>query len=66
MEAWRGDGFTTAVAWAYDRDPATLAFLGSAGWSPDGARRALDVDDLLVGQQRLHVDLVSDAPDASG
>jgi GNAT superfamily N-acetyltransferase len=62
VEAWRGDGFSTALAWAYDRDPATLNFLGSAGWSPDGARRALDVDDLLVAQQRLHVDLADEPP----
>jgi GNAT superfamily N-acetyltransferase len=54
---WRDDGFRTAVAWAYDQDPATRGFLASAGWEPDGARRALDVDDLLVPQLRLHVDL---------
>ncbi|NJC68260.1 GNAT family N-acetyltransferase [Planosporangium thailandense] len=57
VDLWRSDGFQTAVAWAYDRDPATRGFLGSAGWEPDGARRALDVDDLLVPQLRLHVDL---------
>lgn len=57
---WRGDGLTTAVAWAYRDDPATRAFLTSAGWAPDGAARALDVDDLLVPQIRLHA-LVADA-----
>ena len=51
---WRDDGFTTAVAWAYEGDPATRTFLTSAGWEPDGARRALDVDDLLIPQLRLH------------
>ncbi|MGC9666413.1 N-acetyltransferase family protein [Planosporangium sp. 12N6] len=60
VDLWRADGFRTAVAWAYERDPATRNFLGSAGWEPDGARRALDVDDLLVPQLRLHVDLTAD------
>ena len=44
-----------AVAWAFDADAATRKFLTSAGWEPDGATRALDVDDLLVPQLRLHV-----------
>jgi GNAT superfamily N-acetyltransferase len=57
---WRDDGFTTAVAWAYEGDPATQKFLTSAGWEPDGARRALDVDDLLVPQLRLHTALGAD------
>jgi GNAT superfamily N-acetyltransferase len=55
VDRWRGDGFTTAAAWAYERDEATRKFLTGAGWAPDGARRALDVDDLLVPQLRLHV-----------
>jgi GNAT superfamily N-acetyltransferase len=57
VDLWRGDGFTTAVAWAYERDTATRAFLTSAGWAADGAERALDVDDLLLPQLRLHVSL---------
>jgi GNAT superfamily N-acetyltransferase len=57
VDTWREDGFGTAVAWAYEQDPATRKFLGGAGWEPDGARRALDVDDLLVPQLRLHVAL---------
>jgi GNAT superfamily N-acetyltransferase len=57
VDLWRTDGFDMAVAWAYDDDPATRKFLGSAGWEPDGATRALDVDDLLVRQLRLHVAL---------
>ena len=57
VDHWRGDGFTSAVAWAYDADEATRKFLASTGWSPDGAARALDVDDLLVPQVRLHVSL---------
>jgi GNAT superfamily N-acetyltransferase len=55
VDLWRKDGFLTAVAWVYEQDPATLAFLQGAGWAPDGVRRALDVDDLLVPQLRLQV-----------
>jgi len=60
VDLWRGDGFTTAVAWAYEADTATRTFLASAGWQPDGARRALDVDDVLVPQVRLHTRLADD------
>lgn len=63
VDLWRGDGFDTAVAWAYERDPATRAFLGSAGWEPDGATRALDVADMLVPQLRLHVAIPPEAPE---
>jgi GNAT superfamily N-acetyltransferase len=59
VDLWREDGFGAAVAWAYERDPATRKFLASTGWEADGARRALDVDDLLVQQLRLHVALES-------
>lgn len=52
---WRDDGFESAVAWAYEQDKAMQKFLTSAGWEPDGAGRALDVDDMLVPQLRLHV-----------
>jgi GNAT superfamily N-acetyltransferase len=55
VDLWRADGLGTAVAWAYEQDAATQKFLTGAGWAPDGARRALDVDDLLVPQLRLHV-----------
>jgi hypothetical protein len=37
-------------------------FLGSTGWEPDGATRALDVDDMLVPQLRLHVGLEDGDP----
>jgi GNAT superfamily N-acetyltransferase len=57
VDLWRADGFSTAVAWAYEQDASTRTFLGSAGWEPDGAARALDVDDLLVNQLRLHATL---------
>ncbi|MFC0028288.1 GNAT family N-acetyltransferase [Micromonospora chaiyaphumensis] len=55
VDHWRSDGFTRAVAWAFDADTATRKFLTSTGWEPDGAGRALDVDDMLVPQVRLHV-----------
>src|SRR5215467_8953969 len=61
---WRADGFDTAVAWVFEQDPATRRFLTSAGWAPDGEARALDIDDLLVPQLRLHV-LLQD-PDVPG
>jgi GNAT superfamily N-acetyltransferase len=57
VDLWRADGLTSAVAWAFEQDPAVLKFLGSAGWAPDGATRALDVDDMLVPQLRLHSDI---------
>ncbi|WP_422770769.1 GNAT family N-acetyltransferase [Plantactinospora sp. WMMC1484] len=60
VDLWRSDGFDTALAWAFDGDAATRKFLGGAGWEPDGAARALDVDDLLVPQLRLHVSLAAD------
>jgi GNAT superfamily N-acetyltransferase len=58
VDLWREDGFTSAVAWAYDADKVMQSFLASTGWEPDGAGRALDVDDMLVPQIRLHVRLV--------
>jgi GNAT superfamily N-acetyltransferase len=60
VDLWREDGFTAAIAWAYERDKATRDFLTSAGWAPDGATRSLDVDDLLVPQVRLHTTLRQD------
>ncbi|MEV6298733.1 GNAT family N-acetyltransferase [Actinoplanes sp. NPDC051861] len=57
VDNWRDDGFSTAVAWVYESDEVMRKFLGSTGWEPDGAGRALDVDDMLVPQLRLHVAL---------
>ena len=65
-DLWRADGFDSAVAWAFEADPAMIAFLASAGWEPDGVARALDVDDLLVPQIRLHTSVATtpdDTPD---
>jgi GNAT superfamily N-acetyltransferase len=59
-DLWREDGFTRAVAWAYEQDTAMRKFLTSTGWEPDGAGRALDVDDMLVPQLRLHAALTEE------
>ncbi len=64
VDLWREDGYDTAVAWAYEGDPATLGFLTSAGWRPDGAGRALDVEDMLVPQVRLHAGLLAAGDEA--
>lgn len=60
VDLWRSDAFGTAVAWAYEQDKAMQKFLASAGWEPDGAARALDVDDMLVPQVRFHVGLAAE------
>jgi GNAT superfamily N-acetyltransferase len=64
VDLWRSDGFTTALAWLFEGDEATRKFLTSAGWEPDGATRALDVDDMLIPQFRLHVSLAPAEPSA--
>jgi GNAT superfamily N-acetyltransferase len=65
VDLWREDGFTSAVAWAFDADQVMQKFLTSTGWAPDGATRALDVDDMLVNQLRLHVALTAESPGSS-
>lgn len=57
VEHWRGAGFTTAVAWAWERDPATRGFLTGSGWEPDGAARGLDTGEAVQRQLRFHTDL---------
>ena len=57
VDHWRGDGFGTAVAWAWERDPATRAFLTGSGWEPDGAARGLDTGERVERQLRFHTDL---------
>ena len=64
-DLWREGEFAIAVAWSYEGDDATKKFLTSAGWAPDGATRALDVDDLLVPQFRMHT-VLEDHPVAEG
>ena len=57
VDHWRPDGFTTAVAWAWERDPATRAFLKGSGWEPDGIARGLDTGPRVQRQLRFHTDL---------
>ena len=57
VDGWQADGTTTAVAWAWERDPATRAFLTGAGWAPDGLTRGLDTGARVERQLRLHVDV---------
>jgi GNAT superfamily N-acetyltransferase len=57
VDLWREDGFKSAVAWVYDADTAMRKFFTSTGWEPDGVTRALDVDDMLVPQLRMHTRL---------
>lgn len=63
VEVWRSDGFTRAVAWAFEKDAATIKFLTSTGWERDGAARALDIDGIIAPQARLHVSLTDPDPD---
>ena len=65
VDHWRADGFDTAIAWAFRDDAATVKFLTSAGWAPDGVARALDVEDLLVPQIRLRTSLTSSGGEVS-
>ena len=57
VEHWRGAGFATAVAWAWEGDPATRGFLTGSGWEPDGAARGLDTGQGVQRQLRFHTDL---------
>jgi len=57
VDLWREDAFKGAVAWVYGADTVMQKFLASTGWEPDGAGRALDVDDMLVSQLRMHTAL---------
>jgi GNAT superfamily N-acetyltransferase len=59
----RGDGFTTAYVWLTGSDPLR-AFLESAGWADDGARRSLDLHGdgtVVVDQLRLQAGLTETA-----
>ena len=60
VDHWRGDGFRTAVTWAWERDPATRGFLDGSGWEPDGAVRGLDTGERVERQLRFHTDLRED------
>ena len=60
VEHWRGDGFTTAVAWSWEGDPATRSFLTGSGWEADGTARGLDTGAGVQRQLRFHTDLRED------
>ena len=67
VEDWRRDGTTVAVCWAWERDPATRAFLAAGGWEPDGAVRGLDTGESVPQQLRFHTDVRETAsPEALG
>lgn len=53
----RGDEFTTATTWIYDRDQPSRDFFTSAGWAPDGLARTLDADGTELREIRLHTEL---------
>ncbi len=56
----RADGFARARMWVVASDDALRAFVQSAGWSPDGAHRELDLTGdgtARLRQVRLHTDL---------
>ena len=57
VDGWQADGVRTVVAWVWEADPASRAFLDSAGWAQDGLRRGLDTGDGVRTQVRLHVDV---------
>ena len=57
VDHWREDGAGRAVHWAWERDEATRAFLGSAGWELDGTARGLDTGPRVERQVRLHADV---------
>jgi GNAT superfamily N-acetyltransferase len=58
------DGFGTVSAWVLERDAGARRFLESAGWAPDGARKAVDMGT-AVPAIRLHAAL-DPAPDPAG
>ncbi|MFB4315332.1 GNAT family N-acetyltransferase [Actinomadura sp. 21ATH] len=61
VDLLREDGFETLITWAFERDEVLRAFLGSAGWAPDGTARDLDMGE-PVRQIRLHTDIRAAAP----
>jgi GNAT superfamily N-acetyltransferase len=58
----RGDGMTRAVAWLPEGDSASLDFLASAGWAPDGLVRAFDTGAGELREIRLHTSLAEEEP----
>jgi len=54
------DGFHTACTWLLEADGTRRAFLGSAGWAPDGGRGNLDMG-VRVPVLRLHTMIATPA-----
>jgi GNAT superfamily N-acetyltransferase len=55
VDTARADGFSELRTWVLVGDDPLRAFLGSAGWAPDGARRRLAGEGPSeVAQIRLH------------
>jgi GNAT superfamily N-acetyltransferase len=64
VDTLRADGFRRGEMWMLSTDDALRQFLSSAGWSPDGAHRTLDLHGdgtTMVHQVRLHTDLAEAA-----
>lgn len=57
VDHWREDGASTAVAWVWERDTASRAFLTGAGWDLDGTTRGLETGPGIERQVRLHTDV---------
>lgn len=57
VDHWREHGITTALAWVFEADTVMRRFLTSAGFALDGATRALEIDNLLIPQFRMHTSL---------
>jgi GNAT superfamily N-acetyltransferase len=60
VDLLRAGGCPTAVTWLLEQDLVSRAFYTSAGWEPDGAARALDMDGRLVTEVRLHSSIGED------
>ena len=63
---WQHQGRTLARCWAFERDAVTQAFLGGAGWEPDGGTRGLDTGEQVLAQVRFHCDVSADTSADAG
>jgi GNAT superfamily N-acetyltransferase len=58
----RDHGFTTLITWLFEADEAQRAFLVSAGWAPDGARRTLSFPAAAARSRDPGAAQATDAP----